>query len=731
MGERSIMKTHSYISLIFLMFVFSFSSKPVFGDETKWISIGMLQNWFSDGGCEIEVGRRHEIDDQQDGFQWPALYEYQDMQAAKGLWIGAKNYNDPRAGTLYNYKVVHVGPRILDESSEFMPQEFKLIAKYNHPAVVVDGVLASTTVYQDVVNEVDPNIPSDRILYNVVNTSLGVTVKRKIYAYSNQYHDNYFIYDFTFTNTGIYDKDGDRQSQTLKDVIFFFQYRWAMSKYMGAYGYYYAPQATTWGQNTVNEILHPFYGDQYRATYAWYGLHSKYNCKDCHGAPNVGSPKIKANGFLGGCQFPAVLTLHVDTSPDDMNDDPDQPTTAPYFCSDDPITQPNDQFNANNMTTEYAVMSNNNSFTLPSLTHAERVGYNRDPDWKNADDLSSILNASNADELDIAKAGGISQAVGYGPYYNLEPGDSIHIVMAECVGGLSWEKRIKIGKQWYEEKTPYIKPDGSQTSDRDEFKDAWVFTARDSLIKTFDRIKETYENDYVVDQPPPPPDMFTVTSGGDRITLEWSNSAESYEHFAGYKVYRIIHKPDTTFDLIFECGQGTDNPLVNRYEDREAQRGFDYYYYVTSFDDGTVNTIDNGVPLESSLFWTRTIEPAYLRRPPGDKLSEIRVVPNPYNIKAKELQYGESAPDRIMFYNIPPKCLIKIFTERGDLVETINHTDGSGDESWNSITSSRQVVVSGIYIAYFEVTEDYNDPFSGDLLFRKGDMAVRKIIIIR
>ena len=77
-----------------------------------------------------------------------------------------------------------------------------------------------------------------------------------------------------------------------------------------------------------------------------------------------------------------------------------------------------------------------------------------------------------------------------------------------------------------------------------------------------------------------------------------------------------------------------------------------------------------------------------------------------------------------MFYNIPPFCTIKIYTERGDLIQTIEHTDGSGDEAWTSITSSRQVVVSGLYIAYFEVTEDAG-------AFKKGDNIIKKFIIIR
>jgi hypothetical protein len=114
----------------------------------------------------------------------------------------------------------------------------------------------------------------------------------------------------------------------------------------------------------------------------------------------------------------------------------------------------------------------------------------------------------------------------------------------------------------------------------------------------------------------------------------------------------------------------------------------------------------------------------------GQSLSAIRIVPNPYNIAAPGLQFpGE--PDKIMFLNIPGHCTIRIYTENGDLINTINHENGSGDETWNSITSSRQVVVSGVYIVHFTVTADYTDPVTNQLKYKAGDTAYQKLVIIR
>jgi len=81
-------------------------------------------------------------------------------------------------------------------------------------------------------------------------------------------------------------------------------------------------------------------------------------------------------------------------------------------------------------------------------------------------------------------------------------------------------------------------------------------------------------------------------------------------------------------------------------------------------------------------------------------------------------------------YGLPPQCVIRIFTEKGDLIRTIDHTNGSGDELWNSLTSSEQIPVSGLYIAYFEVTEDVRDD-SGNIILTKGESTFKKFIVIR
>jgi hypothetical protein len=138
-----------------------------------------------------------------------------------------------------------------------------------------------------------------------------------------------------------------------------------------------------------------------------------------------------------------------------------------------------------------------------------------------------------------------------------------------------------------------------------------------------------------------------------------------------------------------------------------AKRGFDYYYYIQSKDDGTQNTVDPGRPLFSSLFWTVTSVQANLRRPAvTSTLDSIRVVPNPFDIRARAFQFGtKSQYDRIAFYGLPPRCKLRIYTENGERIWERDHVISSGDEYWDSTTSSGQIVASGIYILYVEAPD--------------------------
>ncbi len=815
------------------------NAQGVVGTEpqvVKWLSTSALRSWFSNLGAEIEFGRRDRQTyiavDQIDGLCWPNEFNVRmkGVKAAKALWIGTTNFTDPVSNANYPYKVVCIGKDGIYPGTEIFADELSLIGKFPHPNVYVDETRASARDYDDIIDEQDNTQAADRVMMNRFHTSIGVSVTRKVLSFSQQYNNNYYIYEYTLKNTGIIDESGQKKiNNTLTGVVFYTQTRVSLDGVSytgigltGAGGW--APSGTTWGRNTITDVMRKD-GDnpgEFRANISYWGPMSTTP----YGSPagDIGLPGPASTNVteLAGYEFVGTVVLHADNAPGDPTDDITQPKTTLYVGADNPIDRNNQptQYNSNLMAQKYvSYMTAGHG----GQTEAQQVGEDANG-WP-----TGPGNTFGTD------AGGYMSAQGFGPY-TLNPGDSIRIVVAEAVAGINWNKGCEVARNWFANNTSaFILPGppgykGGTTTDKNEYKNAWVFSGKDSLFQTFRRALANYNSNYAIPQPPPPPDKFLVNSGGDRITVSWSNSAESSPHFDGYRLYRSEGKTDTTYDLILDCGKSTGN-LVNSYADQNAKRGFNYYYYIQSKDDGSTNpgdaalNIAAGEPLVSSRYYTMTNNPGYLTRPAGValttisntftfkgndtlvnfgfppgvsvadstgtvvngisvsvngvrqipalytiwvnptrllspgvlrpdtlrfvvpplgtievkvisptgnrsyKLSEIRVVPNPFNIKARNIQYGTADPttlDRLGFFNLPPICQIKIYTELGDLIATINHTNGSGDDYWQSLTSSRQVVVSGLYIAYIEVTEN-----SSDGNYRKGDSIVKKFIIIR
>ena len=226
--------------LIFFIAVYLFPQVP---GARMWMSVGSIHNWYYNYGCEWEEGF---VAEQQYGLQWPAIYQHEDMQAAKGMWIGTTNYTDAK-GT-YSYKVVHVGPRVTG-AGEFFPTKFLMTSKYAPPVITVDGAATYSKLIEN--NAVDHSQKWDRMIDNVTNTSIGLKMQRKIIAFSQPYHDNYFVYDYTFTNTGIVDEKGStRAPATLTGVYVYFQCRYAVN----ADACNVIGNETRWVINTLNDV---------------------------------------------------------------------------------------------------------------------------------------------------------------------------------------------------------------------------------------------------------------------------------------------------------------------------------------------------------------------------------------------------------------------------------------------------------------------------------------------
>jgi hypothetical protein len=685
---------NSGIVVLLTLFLLGLAPQAVHAQayETQWISIGSLQNWYANMGCEIEEGR---VKKQQDGLQWEAIYANQDMQAAKGLWIGAVNFKDPD-GTVYPHKVIGVGPRY-DGKNVFTPTLFELVTKMEPPSVTVDGV--STTGRLVDIKRVDPTIAGDRMIVNELTTALGLKMTRKTYAFSQQYHDNYIVSDYRFTNTS---------NVRLDSVVFYFQYRLAVC----ATTRYVIGNATGWGINTMlgtrgdgvktdtdDAVNVPgvYTAPHMRIQYAWHGKYPSFTQYDNVGGPiwvpasvaNYGDPADTV-GRLGAAQFVGIATIHADKSASDSTDDLSQPSTTSYEDSDDPFASADaDMFNAARMTAKYTTWMNRGHKAPRHADVVEPTGTFDDPKG----------------DPSLGKSGGWSNANGYGPY-TINPGEDVHIVMVEAVAGLDRNAQISVGRKF---KAATISA---------KVKNDSVLTGKDSLFQTVRRAIANYKSGFQLPPSPLPPRTLTVTSAGDKIGLTWDTYSTPDAALNGFRVYRALGRSDGEYTLL-----GSLPKTGRSFDDTTALRGRAYYYYVVSVGDPALNTgqalTPAGVPLLSSRYYTQTYEPAYLKRAPGKGIEEIRIVPNPYSISAplKTLRF-EGEGDKIAFFNIPGQCRIRIFTELGELIKEIEHTDGSGDAYWNSVTSSNQVIVSGIYIVVFENLQT-------------GERIIKKLSVIR
>ncbi len=684
--------------------------------DNRWLNVGSFHNFYSSIGSEIEEGF---IKEQQGGWQWPAIYRGQDAQAAKAMWIGAKNVTDDQ-GNNYDYRVVHVGPRVTG-LGEFYPLEIKTVSKFTPPEVLVDGLVSQGKNVNN--DEVDPSLDADRAIVTEMNSLLGITLKRTAKQFSQQYHENYHVIEYTLTNTG--NTDGDEEielpNETVEDVYLFLQNRMAPVKASR----YTVGNGTGWGLNTMvdrrGDGLQPGESENFRAHYAWHGYWDQYKPT---GAPadfdNIGGPIWVPNtsggwldaadttGALVAYHFVGSVTLHADKSAADNTDDVNQPSTMTELDSDGALTRNNSPFDPLKMEAEYRLMSQGRT---------ARQAFKIEPSG-----LPGFLDPTGNPSTG-ATAGGWSYAAGYGPY-TLAPGESVTIVIAEASSGIDKALANKTGADFKNGLISNLE------------KNQVVFQGRDSLFQTFERAIANYQSDYSIPKGPLPPSSVIVSSAGDGIDIEWDFDGNTGD-IDGFEIYRASGRVDSTYRLLYTA-LPNDTYIKDGDVSRAADpgafsadtptpiRGRDYYYYVVTVgktnNDGTGNT-PTATKLRSNRYYSQTYDPARLLRQAGEAMSDIRVVPNPYNRNADEsLLLDQDGFDRIAFYEIPGKSKIDIYTEIGEPIKTIIHTNGSGDEYWDLKTEYRQRVASGIYIARI-TNQDENDP-------EYGRVVIRKIVII-
>ena len=330
------------------------------------------------------------------------------------------------------------------ETSLF-PISIKQIAKFEPPIIYVDGI-DIYSVYADDIDEINSNIKADRLIINVVNTSMGLTLKRKIHVFSQQYHDNYFIKEFIFTNTGNTDRDAEIELNTpLNDVRIGWRYRYSHGR-EGAENIghtqnwgrhsWFTKRGETYSQNMHEQINeeNPIV-DWIRCGFSWTGQPSLNSFN------NIGAPDISGNGRLTSPQHAGVCILHVDKNPQNNEDDANQPSylgwhgggTYPSIGN----LRPSDLLG---MQQVYEMISGNPHLGLGASERIDEITFG------DLESESYLLHTTDPYSIHN-DGGGMDIFICYGPF-DLNHGDSIRIVEVEGINGINRELCETIGKEW-------------------------------------------------------------------------------------------------------------------------------------------------------------------------------------------------------------------------------------------------------------------------------------------
>ncbi len=233
------------------------------------------------------------------------------------------------------------------------------------------------------------------------------------------------------------------------------------------------------------------------------------------------------------------------------------------------------------------------------------------------------------------------------------------------------------------------------------------------LYKTVERVDSVYAHNLSLIPPPKPTVKFTALDS--KIKLTWSNDKElayivpatGKSAVLEYRVYKTTDPSRNIWGSPYavirrDTTKTTVDPIAYQWQDSATTTNYFYYSYaVTSFDLDSIESGKAFLPADSTKF--ENVVEARPVNSPRTSLNDIKVVPNPYVISAtwerKRLgdpKLGEPIRD-LAFTNLPAQCTISIYTLDGNLVKTIEHSNGVGTEFWDLRTFSNQLVATGIY----------------------------------
>lgn len=393
-------------------------------------------------------------------------------------------------------------------------------------------------------------------------------------------------------------------------------------------------------------------------------------------------------------------------------------------------------------------------------------GLNQDPCWDNPSDPN--CNGRNF-QAELNLAGNRSDLVSAGPFQNFAPGDVIEVSFAYV-----FAKKNE---------------DGNPNQDNNEFQRAnlianagWAQQAFNGEDRNFNGVLDPGEDNdgdgeitrFILPSPPNIP-YTRVEPNDGYIDIFWSDNAErsidpisNREDFEGYRLYlaklgfdvtgvqdlsrdfTLVAQYDKKGNNIFnETGfesiklaeplyfEGDTTAYHYRYRIDGIPNGWQYALAVTAFDEG--NPESNLESLESSFLANNYR--AFAGTGPNENMAEDQpfVYPNPYYYGAawEGRSNFQEESRKLIFANLPARCVIRIYTAGGDFIDEIEHDenyDGSdtrwfrtfgaedagenrfsgGEHAWDLLSIESQIISRGLYMFSVEDLdsgESYNGKF--------------------
>jgi len=576
----------------------------------------------------------------------------------------------------------------------------------------------------------------DQIIESTYKNVVGVEVKRKFLFWSQSFNDNYLIIDVELTNVGV-DRNLPGGGTTLvQDTLRNFYFSMNMGNANNYYSLGQFPPLPGGERPNYAYVWQHYYGarpgDSLRVFY-FYSADNPLVPGD-----DMGSPVINHGGRLVNTDMAFYTILHASEKPyNDISQDVDdflQPKVT-YIGTETKIPSPitgEDPYGSKNFWAIRGGFSERNIMpgSYPDTYH-----------MINNDELGTS-NFSNFDGGTISSVNS-KNFCSFGPY-NFPPQAKLHFVYAVGVTGIGYRKAKEVGEKWLKGNldNPPNMPDPNtgwfpstfafpdDATEIDKMKDRWISMGIDSVMFSAYRAKWNFEHNYQIPPAPPPPEYFHVKGTGlnSGVFLTWSNpQAENMSNFAGYRILRRLTNQDTVFyEEIYSSGS-EDKSTEHVFLDTTVLSGAPYYYYIQAKaiidkNDPNADPTTRGKIMYSSRLLIPNLNSIIPPRHSSEDMSKIRIAPNPYNINDPVVKglYVDFNYRGLTFYNLPPIVSIKIFTENGDLIKTIEHyhpTDEYGSVRWDMITDNQQVISSGIYIAVFQKPT--------------GEKSYQKFIVVR